>query len=296
MALLLGFPLSTLGTTPKFSDFLGTWKLQIDHANLFVVQLDGSESKPQGAFWRPKGLEMTNNVFHVTDSQADKYVLVKTETKGDQLRLTFRDDRKDEMKFYMERRGDKVELGISDVPPEAGIGPWALERAPRGATVSNTWNADRAYIVGDDDMPNPEIGRLYAQDQADRSRQPIDMKKMTANDAVRRERTRALDEKGLLHTGKDFKEAAFIMQHGVTPDDYLMAHSLAIVAVSKGEPTAVWIAAASLDRYLWSKGQPQIYGTQTKTDASGKPTDEPYDQNALPVSLKTQLGILPGKR
>jgi len=35
-----------------------------------------------------------------------------------------------------------------------------------------------------------------------------------------------------------------------------------LVAAAKGDQGAAWIAAATLDRYLQSVRQPQIYGTQ----------------------------------
>jgi len=286
---MLGGPVSAQAT--EFKDFVGTWQLKIDHQSFFVVELDGSSPNPHGVFWRPKGLAVTNNVFQVNDPHADRFVLVQSEIKGDELRLTFRDDSKDEMKFFMRRQDGKVELGIPDVPAEAGLGPWALEKVAPGTSISEAWQPGRAYMVGDDDAPNLEMGRIYAQDQAERTKQPLDLNKLAVSDAARRARTKELVDKGLLHTGLDYKQAAFVLQHGDTPNDYLMAHSLAIVAISKGEPTAVWIASASLDRYLWSKNLPQVYGTQSSTSKDGKSTTEPYDRSALPQSLKTQLGV-----
>jgi hypothetical protein len=42
-------------------------------------------------------------------------------------------------------------------------------------------------------------------------------------------------ESGKLETAEDFHDAAFIYQHGQKPDDYLLAHVLAMVAVQKGD-------------------------------------------------------------
>ena len=77
-----------------------------------------------------------------------------------------------------------------------------------------------------------------------------------------RERVAALLAAGALHTADDYRKAAFVFQHGDRSDDYLLAHTLALVAVAKGDQGAAWIAAATLDRYLQSVRQPQIYGTQ----------------------------------
>jgi hypothetical protein len=99
-------------------------------------------------------------------------------------------------------------------------------------------------------------------------------------DAARREQTRRLLEAGALHSGEDYRHAAFVFQHGDSPADYLLAHALAMVAVTKGEATAIWIAAATLDRYLQTIGQKQIFGTQFLTHSqNGREvwTQEPYD-------------------
>ena len=85
---------------------------------------------------------------------------------------------------------------------------------------------------------------------------------MEANDLARRKRVHKLLASGKLSTGPDFHDAAFIYQHGNEPDDYLLAHLLAMTSVAKGDLDSRWIAAATLDRYLQAIGQPQVFGTQ----------------------------------
>ena len=294
VSMTIGFLVASMvssAAAPQFTDFIGTWQLQIDRQNFFILELEGSNPAPHGTFWRPKGLEVTSNVFQVSDPHAAKYVLVQSEIKDGDLRLTFRDVSKDETEFNVRSQGDKIELSIPEVPREAGLGPWTLESAPKGSAISESWQPGRAYMVGDDDVSNAEIDEIYAQDQADRTTKSIDMQKLVANDRVRLARTKEMIEQGLLHTGRDYKQAAFILQHGSTPNDYLMAHSLAVVAISKGEPTALWIASASLDRFLWSKNLPQVFGTQSHTSDIGASTPEPYDVQAIPSRLKSQLGV-----
>lgn len=63
-------------------------------------------------------------------------------------------------------------------------------------------------------------------------------------------------EAGALKTGEDFEDASVIFQHGDNPQDYLLAHVLAMAAMTKGDANARWIAAATLDRYLQSVKQP----------------------------------------
>lgn len=93
-------------------------------------------------------------------------------------------------------------------------------------------------------------------------------------------------QSGKLKTAEDFHDAAFIYQHGATADDYLLAHVLAMVAVRKGDGKSLWIAAASLDRYLRTTGQPQIFGTQYESKAGGPHTQEPYTRSLLPDQFR----------
>ncbi len=145
---------------------------------------------------------------------------------------------------------------------------------------------------------NAEMARLFAADQD--ARKNIDparfrdrafVERMIAADAERRTRTRALLDAGRLTTGADYYAAAFVFQHGDHPDDYLLAHSLALAAVARGKPDASWIAAATLDRYLQTIWQRQIYGTQFATRPGLTTTQEPYDRALIPDSLRTALGV-----
>jgi hypothetical protein len=61
------------------------------------------------------------------------------------------------------------------------------------------------------------------------------MEERNKRDQVRRARIRELLEEGSLKTAEDFHDGAFIYQHGDTPNDYLLAHILAMVAVQKGD-------------------------------------------------------------
>lgn len=145
---------------------------------------------------------------------------------------------------------------------------------------------------------NPEMAAIFAADQAVRQDLAAVLaggrayaERMVAEDAIRREQVRALLEAGALNTGEDFYAAAFVFQHGSTPEDYLLAHSLALAAVARGSTKATWIAAATLDRYLQETGRPQIYGTQTTVRRGQQPTREPYDRTLVPDSLLTVLGV-----
>lgn len=145
---------------------------------------------------------------------------------------------------------------------------------------------------------NPEMAAILASDQAGRQDLGAVLaggrayaERMIAEDAIRREQVRALLEAGALRTGSDFYAAAFVFQHGSMPDDYLLAHSLALAAVAKGSTESTWIAAATLDRYLQMTGKPQIYGTQTTMRRGQPPTRDPYDHVLVPESLLIALGV-----
>lgn len=139
---------------------------------------------------------------------------------------------------------------------------------------------------------NPEMTAIFKADQdARKDLAGIDWATVMADDAKRRQGTRALLDAGALRSGEDFRHAAFVFQHGDTADDYLLAHTLALVAVARGRPDATWIAAATLDRYLQHIGRKQVYGTQFGTKPGEATTQEPYDRALIPDSLRTALRV-----
>jgi hypothetical protein len=136
---------------------------------------------------------------------------------------------------------------------------------------------------------------IVDEDQRVRTGSKIDWDAVTKSDTERREQTRKLLAEGALHTGTDYEEASLVFQHSHAADDYLLAHVLAMVAVSKGDAAAIWIAAATLDRYLQTAGQKQIFGTQftVRTDhTTHTVTQEPYSKDLISDALRSQLGVL----
>lgn len=133
---------------------------------------------------------------------------------------------------------------------------------------------------------NSEMTSIFDADQAARSAPQIDWAVVGPADGKRRARTEALLNAGQLHSADDFYHAAFVFQHGDKPEDFLKAHALALVAAAEGKPEAVWIAAASLDRYLQNIGQPQIYGTQYRRMGDSPWTQDPYRPDLLPDAVR----------
>jgi len=154
----------------------------------------------------------------------------------------------------------------------------ARDEAPAAdnATMTQIFDADQAVRKGISLGQKPD--RAYVE-------------RMIADDTARRVQTRALLESGALKTGEDFRKAAFVFQHGLRPDDFLLAHSLAVAAAARGSKEATWIAAASLDRYLQMTGGAQIYGTQTIARQGEAPTLDPYNRDLVPDALRAALGV-----
>lgn len=114
-------------------------------------------------------------------------------------------------------------------------------------------------------VPNKDLARLYAEDQADRAVAPrtIDWSVVAPRDRARRDSVLAMLQAGEFRCAADCHAAAMIFQHGDTPEHIQLAHSLAIVA-SNMDPTntgSKWLTAAAWDRYLMRRGRPQWYGT-----------------------------------
>jgi len=138
---------------------------------------------------------------------------------------------------------------------------------------------------------NAEMTRLFDADQAVRTKfDKIDWSIVGKQDEERRAATARLLAARALHTADDFYHAAFIFQHGAKPEDFLLAHTLTMVAVKKGRRDAIWIASATLDRYLQNIGRPQIYGTQFQ-HRKDVITQEPYDRSLISDALRAELDV-----
>ena len=121
-----------------------------------------------------------------------------------------------------------------------------------------------------------EMKAIFLADQFDRGNNPyakpgdpqppsLPDAQIRKNDDARDLQVQAMIREGLLHTGIDFFRAALVFQHSGKAEGTLLAHLLAVTALSKGEPSALWLSAATLDRYLIQTGKPQVFGTQFKS-------------------------------
>lgn len=156
---------------------------------------------------------------------------------------------------------------------------------------AQTPDLDNAVKPGDS-----EIHRLRVADQEDRhgymNKSKAEWAEMAKHDAVRLKRAKEIYRSGSLVTGADYFDAALILQHSNSSDDYLLGHVLCTIAIDRGVGAdARWLSAATLDRYLQSIQQKQIFGTQYNGDEQKGYTNGAYDPNLLTDSVRKALEV-----
>lgn len=122
-----------------------------------------------------------------------------------------------------------------------------------------------------DSVISLRMAELFAADQVVRQLPVNDIHKVNADDTKRRIEVLEYIQNGQIHTARDLVYAAYIFQHGDCSEHYRLGNRLAQVAMDTGYSDALWIYAATLDRYLMSLGKPQKFGTQyTQIDGEFK--------------------------
>ena len=278
--------------------FGGTWTFVLGDRTFIVLTLSENAHRIDGTLAHPSHFQVDDSGKHFSQIASDevKEDLTMATIKDELLRFTTASprDKSDTSDYELAITGkDQASLKMIDAPFE----PWPLTRIPAGSTasVSKDWDAHRSYRHDNNPeaVSNAEMQKIYEADQKVRQNPaeltPARWAVVNREDAERRVQTAKLLADNQLHTAEDFSHAAFIFQHGSTSDDYLLAHTLAMIAVAKGDDSSLWIGAATLDRYLQSAGKPQVYGTQFK---SGKDaSQEPYNRKLISDSLRSELGV-----
>ena len=123
---------------------------------------------------------------------------------------------------------------------------------------------DQLVVTQNDGMAvSLKMANLIFADQAARQFPGnTDPQKFREDDTLRRIEVLGYIQNGEIHSGHDLIYAAFIFQHGDCSDHYQFANRLAQIAMDEGYSDAKWIYAATMDRYLMSRGELQKYGTQ----------------------------------
>lgn len=139
---------------------------------------------------------------------------------------------------------------------------------------------------------DPELFTMYKEDQAERIPEEMNWKVVSKHDEQRRAKVKQFIKAGRVKTGYDYFHAALILQHSYKSEDYLMAHQFCKKALEldPNVEQAKWLSAATWDRYLWSVGEPQIYGTQSKME-NNQWTVEPFDQKAVSDEEREKLNV-----
>jgi hypothetical protein len=276
----------------------GQWTLPVGSRTFLVLSLSpssGQSGPVMGTLSMPAQYQTADDVsFSHVEGPTEVEPIVASKWKGDSLAFTVQNpkdpsDRDEYLLTVKDETDAELQLEGISLPPGIPLPPFKLKRVTGTASVSEDWRSGQTYSPDDDAPSNPEMKRIYEEDQGARQSWPVkDWPSVSKSDAVRRTETMRLLHEGALHSGEDFNRAAYIFQHGSGPDDYLLAHTLAMIAIRKGYSDATWIAAATLDRYLLSIKQPQIYGTQFPGKAFAQ---EPYNRTLISDSLRRQLGV-----
>jgi hypothetical protein len=173
-----------------------------------------------------------------------------------------------------------------------GVARAPLRRVRDPVALADDWSSDASYVSrGKAAASSSEMQTLYDADQADRMGGAVDWNVVVPRDEARRAGVRELLDAGLLGSGQDLYQAAFVFQHGTTARDYLLAHVLAMAAQARGYAQAGWIATATLDRYLVNAGADSILGTQFRVGADNRIEPAPSDDSLVPDSVRLALGL-----
>jgi len=108
---------------------------------------------------------------------------------------------------------------------------------------------------------NTELFEILQKDQSDRVPEEIDWHIVLKRDSLRMKRVYELLDSNKVQTSDDYHNAAMIFQHGSDTTAYAMAVKLMRKAIELDSSASKRLLALAIDRYLLSKGKPQIYGT-----------------------------------
>jgi hypothetical protein len=138
-------------------------------------------------------------------------------------------------------------------------------------------------------IPNPQsdLKKLFEADQEDRKNglnesNPEVFAQREENRYQKAQEMFAQYEKNrTLLSAEDVYYLAFLFQHGRTSEDYKKAHELALEAEKQGSEDAKWLSAATEDRYLFSLGKAQKWGTQFIQTKNGWEYAAPLEEDAI---------------
>lgn len=271
-------------------DLTGSWDLRASDETIFRLKIGTARTGPTAVWERPRHFETDGESFSRLRGPVIHRQARSVRTVNGDLELSFDNPAPGASPDIFGLHcvaADHIDVTYQG----AGFEPLRFVRAQVGISSLGPWDTGRTYVRVIHRPTNLEMTGIFDADQADRQAADIDWSVVGPADDKRRARTEELLRSGALQSGDDFYHAAFLFQHGSVPDDYLMAHLLAVIAVARGKPEAVWIASATLDRYLQTSGKPQVLGTQFKLPEGAPATQEPYNRALVSDAMRKALRV-----
>lgn len=295
---LLAPPVEGAAGGSSLDDYAGNWVMKVGQRNFIVISFKNEGGRLTGTAARPKHFQWTDgSSFSEIGSVIAEGTIARSSIEQGHLSFAVHhpgdknaDDEDDfEMTLTAKNRASLKLAGIL-------IGTLSRVQSNCELGVATDWDVNETYMVERETIAsNAAMKKIYEEDQKVRQSPATitqeDWKVIEKSDAERRDATRKMLAAGQVRSAKDFGEAAFIFQHGDTPEDYLLAHTLAVIAVAKGDSGATWIASATLDRYLQSIGKPQIYGTQYATPPGEPVSQASYNRELISDALRHEMGV-----
>lgn len=285
-------------STPKpgqdggFSSYAGQWVMRLGYRNFLVIRFAEAANGLGGTMSFPKTFAVIDGLFFNLSSTPVTGALDGVRIQDGRLRFAVKgeDSGASDREYAMSINDHGVALLHACGSP---FQPWMLYQTDSAERqeVATDFEKNRTYSHDDCDTPSPEIQRLFETDQAlvvHGGEEHAPGRNTHLTDSIKN-----LIVAGKVRCGADFERAAFILHHSGAPDDCLLAHTLALIAMTKGNVRAIWVAAATLDRYLQALGKPQIYGTQFDMHEDGATTQEPYNRDLVPDHIRRNLGVPP---
>ena len=212
--------------TATLPDYAGQYVLRLGTGNFLVLNLRDVLGALTGSLSRPRHASLGSSFSNIS-SEVFTEPITSAVLQQDQVHLVAKNptDSSDTDAFDLTLLpSNHASLKLSGLP----IDPWILTRVPSSPmlSVATDWDPHRTYYPDETEQSNPEMQRIMDEDQKPRQSKDMshaDWTTINRQDEERRKQVRELLSRGALHTGKDFEQAAFIFQHGSTPDDYLLA-------------------------------------------------------------------------
>lgn len=276
--------------SPPTPDITGNWDLRANDSTILRLEIVKTPAGTTAIWDRPEHFNTDGESFSRISGPVIRRQARSIKSIDGDIELSFDDPAPGATPdvFRLHRvNADHVKVTYEGT----GFDPFDFVRAQPRSPGLGPWDADRSYVRTIARPTNVEMTAIFDADQADRHIANIDWSIVGPADKKRRARTQQLLDSGALQSGEDFYNAAFVFQHGSEPDDFLKAHLLAIIAIARGKPGAVWIAAATLDRYLLNIGKPQVLGTQFRLPKDTPVTQEPYDRALVSDAMRNALHV-----